>query len=370
MKLKVLHVTESLVPDAGSVAISLPGLFRALGANGIESDSAALDGNETRAADLAEIKRLVERADVVHLHGWGHPRGRWMARAARRASKPYVVSPHGALGQGPHTKRNWRTRVHQLLRDRRLIRQAAAVTGLNEAEERDLKSRRGNARICLLPYGVDLDDYEFVRESSRETGPRGTQGDGEAAPLLDDGWLGRGSKLLLMLGPIHPIEGFVPLLKAFSEIGPDSDGWSVVLAGRETGDWRKMLEAAIRRKGEENRVKVTSAPDVPTQRAWLARASLLAAPSLQIRCPVSVMQAVAAGVPVLASSHAAPAGLDGAIHVCGTTRDDLKGGLRSLFALSDSDRTALGRRARDIGRSVLDWSVLVDHYVRLYQSLV
>ena len=246
----------------------------------------------------------------------------------------------------------------------------ASNSGLNEPEERDLKSRRVNARIRLLPYGMDLDDYEFVREPSGETDPRGTQDGGETGSILDDGWLAEASKLLLVLGPIHPIEGFVPLLKAFSEIGRDSDGWSVVLAGREIGDWRKMLEAAIRRKGEGNRVKVTSAPDVPTQRAWLARASLSAAPSLQIRCPVSVMQAVAAGVPVLASSHAAPVGLDGAIHVCGTTRDDLKAALRLLFALSDSDRTALGRRARDIGRSVLDWSVLVEHYVRLYQSLL
>ena len=276
MTLKVLHVTESLVPDAGSVALSLPGLFRALRANGIESDSATFDGNGMGAVDLAEIKRLVDRADVVHLHGWGHPRARWMARAAGRRAKPYVVSPHGTLGQGPHTKRNWRIRLRHLLRDRRLIRRAAAVTGLNEPEERDLKSRRVNARIRLLPCGMDLDDYQFIRESGGETGSHGTQGDGKTGSVLDDGWLGSGSKLLLMLGPIHPIEGFVPLLKAFSEIGPDSDGWSIVLAGREIGDWRRMLEAAIRRKGEENRVKVTSAPDVPTQRAWLARASLLA----------------------------------------------------------------------------------------------
>jgi glycosyltransferase involved in cell wall biosynthesis len=173
-----------------------------------------------------------------------------------------------------------------------------------------------------------------------------------------------------MLGPLHPIEGFVPLLKAFAEVGHDADGWGVVLAGRETGDWRKILEAAIRRKGEEDRVVITTAPDVATQQAWLARATVLAAPSLQVRCPVSVLQAVAAGVPVLASSYVTPGGLEDVIRVCGTSRQDLKAALRWVVSLSDSDRIEFGRRAGEVGRAAFDWSVLVEEYIRLYRNLV
>ncbi len=109
-----------------------------------------------------------------------------------------------------------------------------------------------------------------------------------------------------MLGPIDPIEGIVPLLKAFAEIGTASDGWNIALVGREVGEWRKMLEAAIRRKGGEDRVQFASAMDLDAQRLWLSRASILAAPSLQIRCPISLLQAAAAGVPVIASRFLAP----------------------------------------------------------------
>ncbi|MGB2984738.1 MAG: glycosyltransferase family 4 protein, partial [Phycisphaerae bacterium] len=176
-------------------------------------------------------------------------------------------------------------------------------------------------------------------------------------------------RCLLMLGPIHPAEGFVPLLRALAEIGSESNGWHIVIAGRETGDWRKMLEAAIRRKGAEDRVLLASASDPGSQRAWLARASALVAPALHVRFPVSIMQAVAAGIPVLATTCVAPVGLKDVIRVCGPTRYDLKIALRALFQLTDDDRAAFGRRAHDVGRAVLDWSVLVDRYVRFYQSL-
>ena len=115
---------------------------------------------------------------------------------------------------------------------------------------------------------------------------------------------------------------------------------------------------------------IAPAPDVAAQQAWLARATALAAPSLQVRCPVSVMHAVAAGVPVLASHRVAPDGLESVIRLCSPSRQNLKAALQWLFALSDSDRRDFGQRARDVGQAALDWSVLVTEYVRLYRSLV
>ena len=173
----------------------------------------------------------------------------------------------------------------------------------------------------------------------------------------------------MLLGPIHPIEGLVRLVKALAEIGTDADGWSGVVAGPEPGDWRKMLEAAIRRKGGAGRVLFTSAPNVETQRAWLARASVLATPSLHFRCPVSIMQAAAVGVPVIASDFAAPDGMNDAIHTCPPTRENLRDALRFILRLSDEERATMAQKACDVCRSMFDWSVLAERYAQLYQDL-
>lgn len=172
-----------------------------------------------------------------------------------------------------------------------------------------------------------------------------------------------------MLGSVHPIEGFVPLLTALSELGPVADGWNVIMAGPQPGSWKNQVEAAARRKGAAERVIFARAATPSDQRAFLSRASLLAVPSLLVRCPVSIMQALAAGVSVLASTCAAPARTDDLIRVCGPTRQALRTALSELLAMTDEERQDRARNAREAARERFDWSVVVGDYVRLYRSV-
>ena len=366
MGMRIFHVVESSVPEAGSVSVLVQGLLGALRNKGIESHAVSLNGSSPEentassdvwhqldgAGDETAIGTIVSDASLVHFHGWGHPKARRLAIAMRKAGKPYVISPLGCLSYGPYRKRSWSDRLVGPFRHKPLIRAAAALTTGNEREAEDLLRRRVNAKIQRLPYGIDLADYD---EKS------------DAQPVAPDP---SGVRWVLMLGPVHPVEGLIPLLKSLYELGPFSEGWSVVFAGREVGDWRRMLEPAIVRKGGQDRVRFVEAADVKTQRRWLRKASLLAAPSLHTRCPVSAMQAVAAGVPVVASAHSAPLGLEDEMWVFGTTRAELKITLRKILELSDEQRTAMAQRARDAVRSRFDWSVLSDDYVQFYRNLV
>ncbi len=383
MALHVLHVVESLAPEAGSVAISLPGLFAQLRQHDIESEAVSQDRStgfnpsglsnaSTHVGPPNKPAHLIGQADVLHVHGWGYGLARAASGAARKAGKPYIISPHGALCSTVYQQKRFRDELRALLYENRLIHNAAAVTTLNETEQHELHSRHVNANVMQLPYGIDVSEYETGDGSSCEVqspgdsgraSSRGSAGGNSPSRAAPEG------RFVLMLGPIHPTEGFVPFLRALSEIGPDADAWNVVIAGCEMGDWRKMLEAAIRRKGGEGRVLFASAPDLTTQRAWLARASIVAAPSLQVRFPASIMQAMVTCVPVIASNCIAPNGTEDVIRVCAPTRGDLKVGLRSLFAMSDEDRVAMGRRARDVSRNLLSWSIIAEPYVRLYRSL-
>ena len=340
MSLCVLHVLESLNPDAGSVAVCLGGLPDALSARGQQARTVAPPGDPAR---------ILDGVDVVHIHGWTYEFAYQAAAAALKAGKPYVVSPHGALTYGPYHKLTWKERLRIAWRTRRLVRGAACVTALNPVEERDLHTQRIHPRIRVLPYGLCFTEYE---------GSPPTDG---ASPSAD--------RRLLMMGPLHPRAGCVAFLKAMAEIGPDANGWNVVLAGSDDGEWRKMLEAAIRRKKSDDRVVVAHARTVSEQRACLSRASLLAAPGLHIGLPVSIMQAVAMGVPVIASTCVAPPGLDSAIRVCGPRREELRETLRSVLRLPEESRRAMGEKARTVGRALFDWAVLADEYAQLYTDM-
>lgn len=340
MSLTVLHVLESSNPEAGSVAVCLGGLHDALASRDLQSKS---------IAPRADLTRALDDVDIVHLHGWDYESAHRIAARALRIGKPYIVSPHGSLTFGPHHKPTWKNRFRFVWRCRRLIRGAACVTAINPPEEHDLIFRRIHPRIGVLPYGLSFDDYVGTSTGN------GTQ------PTAN--------RSLLMLGPLHPRGGCVALLKAVAEIGPDANGWNVVLAGKDNGDWRKMLESAVRRKKGDNRVTFAEASTVAQQRALLARASLVASPGLHIGLPVSIMQAMASGVPAIASTCTAPPGLNGAIQVFAPRREELRETLRSVLRLTDESRRAMGVIARTVGRAVFDWSVLADQYVQLYKSI-
>jgi len=239
------------------------------------------------------------------------------------------------------------------LRENKLLSSASAVAAINSAERDCLIAEGVAADPVDLPYGVDFEDYVRSCESSDDTDP---------PPARDH--------TLLILGPIHPIEGFVPFLKAFAEIGAEFDGWGLVAGGADAGDCRATLEAAIRRKGGSDRARFVGADTIESQRKLLGGAQVLACPSLHYRVAVSIMQAVAVGVAVVASDRVVPDGLAGAVDVCRPTRHDFRETLRKALGRKDDERAEMARKARDVARDLYDWSVLCDRYVQLYRSLL
>lgn len=343
MGLRVLFVSEGAAPEAGSVSVLLPGLVKALSAAGVASETVS-DGRSD-AVDAS-----MGRADLVHVFGWGYGLAQRAAQIARRSHTPCLISPFGGLSTGPYRHISIGGRLRAMLRENPIVRSAAGFLAVSDVERDALQTRFGG-KVRTLPLGVHAD-----------TDALPPTGDIQLPPPLP-------GRCLLMLGPIDPIEGVVPLLKAVGEMGTFSDGWHVALAGPAPGDWRAMLEAAVRRKGAEDRVQFAPAPDIATQRAWLDRAAILAAPALHPRAPVSVLQAMATGVPVLATTCVIPPGLESAACICEPTRAGIKSGLLALFRASDEERRAAADRAREAVRKRFDWSAVAPDYAALYDEV-
>ncbi len=364
--IRVLHIVESGVPDAGAVAVAMPGLAESLALEGVSSSVLACDGTYQAFAGASEALSTcdsdtqgvesdamrIAKYDVLHFHGWSFAKMHSLARAALRAKKPYYISPLGACSPGPFDKRTWVERLSMFGREKKILRHARCILSQNDYEAGLVAQQLPDSTIRVLPYGIRWDDYNGAAHSA----PEGLE--------LPSG------KILLLLGPIHPAEGLVPLLKAFAEVGLDAEGWSVVVAGRETGDWRRMLDAAIRRKGGVGRIVFVPAEGVMLQRALLRKATVLIVPSLHVRCPVSILQGLAEGVVVIASDRVAPNDCADLVEVCSPERAGFKASLRKVFAMAEEQRRTWIEKASPAGRARLDWMVLGKEYARLYKDVV
>ena len=187
MSIRVIHVVESKHPMPGTIAVCLPGLLESL-------RSSQVDG--VMADSTQEWESEYVSCPIVHIHGWGYPLALHAAKAAKRAGKPYILSPLGKLTPGDFNRQAFFDRLRNWFAERSLIQGAAALTALNDVDFQSLRAKRPNSNIVMLPYGLNFADYEHgsatVTPSNRRRG-------------------------FLMLGPLDPALGCVVLLKAIAE---------------------------------------------------------------------------------------------------------------------------------------------------------
>lgn len=340
----VVHVLESLERHAGAPAICVAGLTRELSRRGVVGDFVAPSGKD-------DIIEKAARADLVHFHGWNRQAFGGIAATLKKNGTPYVISPLGGLCPNPFARASLWDRVAKLFKSDRTVRDAAALTAINEIEREILTSSRAHENVRVLGCGLDFSAYSgAVSERAAESKKSG-------------------GLTALVLGPIHPVEGLVPLLKAGAEAGLDAQGWNIVFAGPEVDDWRKMIEAAVNRKGAAEHVRFVGAADEVAHRELLAEADLLVAPSMRPRCPVSILQAIAMGVPVIATRAACPEGVDRLVNLCEPSREGLRSSLRSFIQKDVAERRAAAMRVREEALALLDWSSLAPSYLKLYESV-
>ncbi len=311
--LKILQLVHTLDPSVGGVATSVLALSRGLARRGHKIDIVVLD--EASAPWIQDVDLSVHalgsgltsyrysRALLPWLrkHGGEYDRvvvnGIWqyLSLAAWRryagSSIPYYVFPHGMLDPWfketfplKHLKK-W---LYWPWAEYRVLRDAAGV--IFSSEEERLQARKSfrlyRAREKVSPLGV------------------------EASPILPDAkseFLSRYSQLqntrnLLFLGRLHPKKGCDILLDAFARLS-SRESTSLILAGPDQIGWEKDLRRQVESLNLTDRVVFTGMLQGNMKQGAFANADAFVLPSHQENFGISVVEALAAGVPVLISNR-------------------------------------------------------------------
>lgn len=115
------------------------------------------------------------------------------------------------------------------------------------------------------------------------------------SPVKEEG--GAASRMVLCVGRLCEQKGQALLLAAARELGGRGIDFQLVLAG--DGDMRPQLERLITAYGLEDRVRITGWISGAEVRSLLAQSRALILPSFAEGLPVVIMEAMAAGRPVI-----------------------------------------------------------------------
>ena len=211
--------------------------------------------------------------DVVHIHS-----GVWLkaARAARMAGVRRVVfTEHGALDVEP-----W----YSSLIKRQAVRFTDAVISVSEPLARVLTETHGLPanKVFVLPNGVDADLFS----------------PGPSRDLLSAWGIGHEALVIGHVARLAPIKNQPLLLEAFARVVQDRPAARLVIVG--DGPERPLLERRIAELGLAGTAHLIGEHrDVP---GLLRSFTMFVLPSKAEGTSMSVLEAMAAGVPVVASA--------------------------------------------------------------------
>lgn len=170
-----------------------------------------------------ESARLMQTVDLVHIFGMYDLLAPVAARAARRASIPYLLEPLGMYR--PIVRSLRKKRLYHALIGRTFAERAARLIATSELEREDLLTLGvDETRIEVRPNGVDLEEF---RNLPMRGAFRGRYGIASVAPLVL--FLGR---LTARKRPDLVVQALAMLRTPDTHaafVGPDEDGTRAVL---------------------------------------------------------------------------------------------------------------------------------------------
>ena len=291
--------------------------------------------------------------DVVHIHElWHHPHFA-AARVCKALGVPFVVSPHGSLDPWALAIGGLKKRIYSRIWQRDMLGGAAAAHALTATENAQLRDYGYDGPVAVIPNGVNVDEFQ------QQVSPS----------LMDEKYVELiGKKVILFLGRLHSKKGLDVLVRAFADIYPTNPGIHLLIVGPDDG-YETELKRLIGRMGINCAVTLTGILTGKARLAAMARADIYALPSYSEGFSVGVLEALAAGLPVVISKYcylpevvSAGAGLE--------IEPEVRQVSSALGSLIENPERALkmGRAGRDFVRSKYSWDTVATSFVDLYKS--
>ncbi|MFA5517623.1 MAG: glycosyltransferase [Spirochaetota bacterium] len=385
MSLKTLHITSSIGEQSfglGHVAVSLAQSQNELGldawlwcldpADQIKWAVAHLGLNDNKVKNFPckvfsrlgyshkmflSVKNEAGCFDVVHQHGiW--TACSYMTKKIREKHRiPTVVAPHGSLQKWALKHSSWKKQMAYLAYEGKNLHYASCLHATSDEEISDFRNYGLSNPIALISNGVSPAWLE-------------SKGNGEQFRNLYA--IRQDKRILLFMSRITPKKGLLILLEAMARIQDRMSDWLLIVAGSDEFGHLKEVAALVHKLNLENLVIFSGPLYGQEKRNAFAAADVFILPSYSEGSPMVVLDALAAGVPVI-TTQATP--WEQLVNLqCGWWTDaTIEGLVNALNCAIDSNPIqlrAMGDRGKNLVHTHYLWSLQAEKTKTLYAWLM
>ena len=301
---------------------------------------------------LSDIQRLVDEADIIHLVGHWTVLNALVYRAIRKAQKPYVVCPAGALSIFGRSR--FLKILYNMVVGKKLIENADMCIAVTQ-EERNYFVTSGvrEGKTVVIPNGIAGADFESskVEDFKKRHGLESRS-------------------FILFVGRLNLIKGPDLLLQAFCNLKDRLIDVDLVFVGPDGGMLQDLKIAACK-EGMESRIRFIGYLGGSEKSDAYHAAILLAIPSRHEAMSIVALEAGICGTPVLLTDQC---GFDQLAEIGGgwvvpATVKGLEKGLAEVLSAPELLQPA-GSKIRRYAIEHFSWDVVVQSYRSLYATLI
>ncbi|QIF04491.1 glycosyltransferase [Roseimicrobium sp. ORNL1] len=296
--------------------------------------------------------------DVVHNHAVFSFAPLAGAFCARRARVPYIIRPLGLLNHwGLENRRKVLKKLSLRLFDLPALRHAAAIHFTSDREQSEAAALALATKSVVIPIGIDAEPFETLPGPQR---------------FLEKFPAAAGKRILLFMSRIDPKKGIELLLQAFARTCAKTSDIMLVVVGSGTETYEASLKHLAAELNLGNRVLWTGFLDGEDKLSVLSAAEIYFLPSYSENFGIALVEAMAAGLPCIATSHVAiaeDAAKHGAVIQVPSEVDAIAQATDRLLA-NPSEGQHLARQAALYTRQHLSLPAMGRALKSLYQELL
>ena len=299
------------------------------------------------------IQKAVHDYDVIHNHSlWVMPT-HYSSVAGHQSGKPVVFSSHGYFMESAMRHSSWKKSLAGWLFQRKDLSRCACIHASTKAEIDGIR-RYVRKPVIVIPNGVNPGDFNNARTQRQD--------------FLSDCGIPSDKRVLLFLGRLHPIKGIANLLCAWETVCREYRDWHLVFVGPDGGMLHTMQQAMA---AEPLKSSTSIVGPLFGQRKCdcLHHANALVLPSISEGFSVTILEAMAARLPVVVSHECNFPEVEQC--ECGfltnTNAGAIADGLRRVMSATDGERLRLGQSGRKLVETKYSWPSIAQQMFQLYR---
>ncbi len=220
----------------------------------------------------------IKKFDVVHIFEHYNFPTVIACLWAQKSNVPYIYSPLGSLLPVKERGRQIIKKIFDLFFLRMILNHASFITALSIKEKDHLLSLGVNpGKIMVLPQGIETKPFSSLPQKTEKR-----------------------EVVLLFIGRIYKVKGLDLLVKSLAKLPPETKSrLKTFIIGPTVGDFKGELVQMIKKYHLDKQIVFTGPKFGQEKLNYLAESDIYVQPSYSEGLPVSVLEAMAAGLPVL-----------------------------------------------------------------------